>query len=58
MQATLAAQSDPDDERKVRMEDALGLPHDAFTKLDPEEDEIFYEPPRLVYHVDDGRSRR
>jgi SAM-dependent methyltransferase len=36
------------------MEDALGLPHDAFTKLDPEDDEIFYEPPRLVYHIDDG----
>src|SRR5215469_14703151 len=54
MQATLAAQSGPGDERKVRMEDALGLPHDAFTKLDPEDDEIFYEPPRLVYHIDDG----
>ena len=54
MQTTLAAQSGPDDERKVRMEDALGLPHDAFTKLDAEDDEIFYEPPRLVYHIDDG----
>jgi hypothetical protein len=54
MQATLAAQSGLVDERKVRMEDALGLPHDAFTKLDPEDDEIFYEPPRLVYHIDDG----
>ena len=32
----------------------LGLPHDAFTKLDAEEDEIFYEPPRLVCHIDDG----
>jgi len=38
----------------VRMEDALGLPHDAFTKLDPEDDEIFYEPLRLVHHIDDG----
>ena len=36
------------------MEDALGLPHDAFTKLDDEDDEIFYEPPRLVCHIDDG----
>jgi hypothetical protein len=36
------------------MEDALGLSNDAFTKLDPEDDEIFYEPPRLVYHIDDG----
>jgi SAM-dependent methyltransferase len=36
------------------MEDALGLPRDAFTKLDAEEDEIFYEPPRLVCHIDDG----
>ena len=36
------------------MEDELGLPHGAFTKLDDEEDEIFYEPPRLVCHIDDG----
>jgi hypothetical protein len=36
------------------MEDALGLPPDAFTKLDDEEDELFYEPPRLVCHIDDG----
>jgi SAM-dependent methyltransferase len=36
------------------MEDALGLPRGAFTKLDAEEDEIFYEPPRLVCHIDDG----
>ena len=36
------------------MEDRLGLPHDAFTKFDPEDDEIFYEAPRLVYHIDDG----
>jgi Methyltransferase domain len=54
MEATLAAQSGRRNERKVRMEDALGLPHDAFTKLDPEDDEIFYEPPRLVCHIDDG----
>jgi len=36
------------------MNDTLGLPHDAFTRLDAEEDEIFYEPPRLVCHIDDG----
>jgi len=36
------------------MEDALGLPHGAFTKLDAAEDEVFYEPPRLVCHIDDG----
>jgi Methyltransferase domain len=36
------------------VEDGLGLPHGAFTKLDTEEDELFYEPPRLVCHIDDG----
>jgi hypothetical protein len=36
------------------MEDDLGLPRDAFAKIDTEEDEVFYEPPRLVYHIDDG----
>ena len=36
------------------MEDELGLPHGAFTKLDDEADEIFYEPPRLVCHIDEG----
>ncbi len=36
------------------MDDGLGLPQGAFTKLDAEEDEIFYEPPRLVCHIDDG----
>ncbi|HEV8678489.1 MAG TPA: methyltransferase domain-containing protein [Stellaceae bacterium] len=36
------------------MDDALGLPPGAFAKLDDEEDELFYEPPRLVYHIDDG----
>jgi Methyltransferase domain len=36
------------------MEDRLGLPAGAFTKIDVEEDEIFYEPPRLVYHIDEG----
>src|SRR6266851_3953943 len=32
----------------------LGLPNGAFTKIDAEEDELFYEPPRLVCHIDDG----
>jgi SAM-dependent methyltransferase len=36
------------------MEDALGLPRGAFTKLDAEDDAIFYEPPRLVCHIDEG----
>src|SRR6266581_3159912 len=36
------------------MEDDLRLPSGAFAKLDAEEDELFYEPPRLVQHIDDG----
>jgi SAM-dependent methyltransferase len=36
------------------MEDEHRLPSDAFAKLDDDDDEIFYEPPRLVYHIDDG----
>src|SRR3989475_109267 len=36
------------------MDDALGLPQGAFAKIDSEEDELFYEPPRLVVHIDDG----
>ena len=36
------------------MDDGLALPQGAFAKLDAEEDELFYEPPRLVYHIDDG----
>ena len=36
------------------MEDELGLPHGAFAKLDGEDDEVFYKPPRLVCHIDDG----
>ena len=34
--------------------DPLGLPPGAFAKLDPEDDEVFYEPARLVCHIDDG----
>jgi hypothetical protein len=35
------------------MSDPLGLPG-AFDRLDEEDDERFYEPPRLVYHIDNG----
>ena len=31
----------------------LGLPKGAFEKIDAEDDELFYEPPRLVYHIDE-----
>src|SRR6202022_3604899 len=41
-------------DQRAEMEDALGLTRDAFTKLDPEDDAAFYEPPRLVCHIDDG----
>jgi SAM-dependent methyltransferase len=44
--------------RKVdHMEDTLGLPPGAFARLDEEDDEAFYEPPRLVYHIDDNAVR-
>ena len=36
------------------MNEGLGLPQGAFTKIDADEDEIFYEPPRLVCHIDDA----
>ena len=36
------------------MEDELGLPRGALTRLDDEDDEVFYEPPRLVCHIDEG----
>ena len=36
------------------MDNGLGLPEGAFGKIDAEEDELFYEPPRLVCHIDDG----
>ena len=35
------------------MDDTLGLPQGAFTKIDGDADEVFYEEPRLVYHIDD-----
>jgi hypothetical protein len=36
------------------MDDALGLPADAFTRLDEEADEQFYALPRFVTHIDAG----
>src|SRR5215469_2028597 len=36
------------------MDGALGLPQGAFARIDTEEDEIFYEPTRLVYHIDES----
>jgi methyltransferase family protein len=39
----------PDDPR-----DALGLPPGAFARLDETDDALFYTPPRLVQHIDDG----
>jgi SAM-dependent methyltransferase len=35
-------------------QETLGLPPGAFAKLDSEDDEVFYEPARLVCHIDDG----
>jgi hypothetical protein len=39
------------------MEDDLGLPQGAFVRIDEEDDEAFYEPARLVYHIDDNAVR-
>src|SRR5215469_15209309 len=41
----------------MRMSDELGLPPGAFARLDEEDDEAFYEPARLVYHIDDHAVR-
>jgi len=35
------------------MDDTLGLPQGAFAKIDGDDDAVFYEEPRLVYHIDD-----
>jgi hypothetical protein len=35
-------------------DDTIGLPPGAFAKIDGEEDEFFYEEPRLVLHIDHG----
>jgi methyltransferase family protein len=39
------------------MEDDLGLPPGAFARIDEEDDETFYEPARLVTHIDDNAIR-
>ncbi len=33
------------------MPDSLGLPDGAFHRIDEEDDTLFYEEPRLVYHI-------
>jgi hypothetical protein len=38
----------------VKMDETLGLPQGAFTRIDGDEDELFYEEPRLVFHIDDN----
>jgi hypothetical protein len=43
-----------DRDPRTNMDQGLGLPEGAFTKIDAEEDEIFYEPPRLVFHIDEN----
>jgi SAM-dependent methyltransferase len=39
------------------MADDLGLPPGAFARIDEESDETFYEPARLVTHIDDHAIR-
>jgi SAM-dependent methyltransferase len=39
------------------MADELGLPPGAFARIDEEDDEAFYEPARLVTHIDDHAIR-
>ena len=34
----------------------LGLPPEAFAKEDAGDDAVFYRPPRLVRHIDDGAT--
>ncbi|HEV2301537.1 MAG TPA: methyltransferase domain-containing protein [Stellaceae bacterium] len=36
------------------MENTIGLPSGAFRKIDTEADELFYQEPRFVLHIDDG----
>jgi hypothetical protein len=37
-----------------RMDDMLGLPEGAFSRIDEDDDAAFYAPARLVYHIDDN----
>ena len=39
------------------MNDELGLPEGAFARLDEDDDAAFYEPARLVTHIDDNAIR-
>jgi SAM-dependent methyltransferase len=39
------------------MTDELGLPPGAFARIDEEDDAAFYEPARLVTHIDDNAIR-
>ncbi len=39
--------------KTVHMDDTLGLPAGAFARIDEEDDAAFYEPARLVLHIDD-----
>jgi hypothetical protein len=36
------------------MADGLGLPPGAFDRIDESDDALFYDEPRLVYHIDEG----
>ena len=36
------------------LENELGLPPGAFARIDETDDALFYEPARLVLHIDDG----
>ena len=36
------------------MENSLGLPPNAFARIDEADDRLFYAEPRLVAHIDDG----
>jgi hypothetical protein len=36
------------------MGDTLGLPDGAFGRIDEDDDALFYETPRLVYHIDEN----
>jgi SAM-dependent methyltransferase len=38
------------------MDDTLGLPEGAFARIDEEDDAAFYEPARLVLHIDNSAA--
>jgi SAM-dependent methyltransferase len=39
--------------KTVHMDETLGLPQGAFARIDEGDDDEFYEPARLVLHIDD-----